>query len=279
MSFIVDLWGVPRIINYRDALVVAAQAACNPWRKTGPHHHHDDPLPNKRTRSMGIRKDENGHVHIRYHNTDVITWTPDHMIGRFYHSMSTVAVLNHFSPYGVNFFYQMSGGIIVFIDDVQYPIASDFTLADKKLTQHTPTWFRRSFINRGEGGKALKQTNYKEFCDWAEIMAPMLIGENHTWRERAGAQRELLTEREPLRNGFDDDLKQKELWPLMLRAQLSRWGGGPIEGMNSLKTRIRKEIYLTADNADKIERVEYFETLPRKARTSDYQIVTENPNA
>lgn len=273
MAFALDLWNVPVVRNYRMAEQFFMNAQLTPWRKTAPHQHDDYPFPEKKQRNLGVRKDDNGDIIFRLHDTDVVRWKPDNTAEcKIWASPSTCNFYANFLPNGIYFSCPNTlSGILIYVQDYKFPVCSDFTVrlmtdGSAEITPVVPYAFVKKRIKRKEAREVLKDTSYHEFCAWSKVMAPMLITDQLTWRDRNTARLNTT-------GWLEDNVEDKECWPDILIGHLdyNKWTQ-KIVGLSSLHTRIRESIYSSYHNRKKVYYEEWLPTLKRRAALTDLEV-------
>jgi hypothetical protein len=180
MSFALSMRSVPYSLDYAGAVAIFNRAV--PWRNGGD----DRPLPNKRTRNMGVRMNGDDVV-FRYHRTDVIRWKPD---GSYeldtggYNTRSTCEFATHFMPHR----HRLSGETAhLRIEDKVYPMVGQQATVSRTGDVSGPGIgrFEERTVNRKKARTMLKEMGYYEYLAWHKLMYPMVRDTMPpSWRRR-----------------------------------------------------------------------------------------------
>jgi len=171
MPFALRMHRTGYVKSYADAVTMYNRAT--PWRGEDPVG--ERPLPNKRTRDIGVRMD-NEDVVFRYHHTDVIRWRKD---GSYtintggYDTMSTCEFASHFMPQR---HWLTKNTAHLNIDDWTYAVVGhEVTVSGTgTVSGHGLGAFETKRVNRANAKRLLADIGYPEYRDWYNVMYPMV---------------------------------------------------------------------------------------------------------
>lgn len=188
MSFALSMRSVPLALDYATALSIFNRA--EPWRNGGD----DRPLPNKRTRNMGVRMDGDDVV-FRYHRTDVVRWRLD---GSYsidtggYSSRSTCEFATHFMPFWHSL---MSEARHLRVDNKIYPMFGTQATVSAEGVVSGPGIgrFEEARVNRKKAKTMLTELGYYEYLAWHKAMYPM-VRDNMppSWKRKYAGESEVV---------------------------------------------------------------------------------------
>lgn len=184
MSFGLSMRDVAWVKSYAEAVAMFEKAV--PWRNGGD----DRPLPNKRTRDMGVRMNGDDVV-FRYHRTDVIRWKPNgsYEINTGGHSSrSTCEFANHFMP---NYHWLTKETAHLRIDDTVYAVAGQrIDVSETGVVSGSGLGrFEKTSINRKKAKELLTELGFYKYVAWHKLMHPMVQGTMpDRWRRRYVAE-------------------------------------------------------------------------------------------
>ena len=224
MSFRVCLHAVPYVRSYDEALAFHAKAAEKPWNNSRlprraqyyPNYYTDHALPGKRQRTCGVRM-VGDNVVFRLHSTEVVTWRPDGSVRvNVYHSQSTCAFINNFTPRHVMISLHNNGYVVRDLDtQLATPLRDDFTIfADGTIGETDPAVFALQRINKPAAKRLREEVGYTAFAKWRKIMEPLLVN-GHSWQLRYNARWEIDS------HGVDECLQDQEMWPKFIIASIA----------------------------------------------------------
>ena len=171
MTFSLSMYGTGYTKTYAEAVAMYGRAT--PWRGEAPAG--ERPLPNKRTRIMGVRMDS-GDVVFRYHTTDVIRWRED---GSYtintggYTTQSTCEFASHFMP---NRHWLTKCTAHLTIDDWTYAVVGHEVKVSGTGTVSGSGLgvFEEKRVKWANAKRLLAELGYPEYREWYNVMYPMV---------------------------------------------------------------------------------------------------------
>lgn len=223
MSFALSMYGVPYAKTYNAAVALFEKSV--PWRNGGD----DRPLPNKRTRDMGVRMDGDDVV-FRYHSTDVIRWHKDGSYTIYtggYESRSTCEFASHFMPQND---YLARGTAHLRIGDRVYALAGQRVTVSETGAVSGPGLgvFRKGTVNRKKAKTLLTELGYYPYLAWYKLMFPMVKDTMPpSWKRRFMEESEVLGALQAGQEAYYDVLMSICGDPTAVRHMLYRMQGDP----------------------------------------------------
>jgi len=208
MAFALNMRGIGYVTSY--AAAVAMYDRATPWRGDDPTA--ERPLPNKRTRNMGVRM-VGSDVVFRYHTTDVIRWRED---GSYtvntggYSTQSTCEFASHFMP---NRHWLTKCTAHLTSDDWTYAVVGHEVTVSGTGTVSGPGLgrFEAKRVNRAKAKRLLAELGYPEYREWYNVMYPMVRDTMpRMWQRKSYSAHEMVSM-----------LRDKDLWHALMTSDVS----------------------------------------------------------